>query len=104
MGRGGRARFVDRLQAAAAQVNPALVSLSLLSPQLEAPCTQVADALATAIRARGRKNMQTASKALLAAIAELRAAVYAFTAPKPPRGLRLRRRSAGEPRETPAIR
>jgi hypothetical protein len=71
---------VDRVQAAAAQVNPALVSLSLLSPQLEAPCTRVVDALAAAICARGRQNTQSASKALEAAIAELRAAVYPFTA------------------------
>lgn len=98
------ARFMERVQAAAAQVNPALVSLSLLSPQLEASCTRVADALAAAGRARGRKNTQSTSEALAVAISELRAAVYAFTAPEPPRRWRLRGRRAVKPQSKPAIR
>ena len=50
------ARYIERLQAAAAQATPALVSLSLLSPQLQAPCERAADALVDATRARGREN------------------------------------------------
>jgi hypothetical protein len=97
------ARFMERVQAAAAQVNPALVSLSLLSPQLEVPCTRVADALAAAGGARGRKNTQSTSEALASAISELRAAVYTFTAPRPPSRWRLRRRRAVRSPDTPAI-
>lgn len=91
------------MQAAATQVNPALVSLSLLSPQLQAQCTQVADALAAALRARGHKNTLAARQHVSSAIAERRAAVYAFTAPRPRRRW-LRRRGAVRGRDTPAIR
>lgn len=84
------ARFTDRLQAAAAQANPALVSLSLLSPELQAPCAEVADALGAGLQARGRKDITQAQTDLSRAIGRLRGAVYAFTTP--PRGLRLHRR------------
>ena len=72
------ARFVERMQAAASQVNPALVSLSLLSPQLNAPCSRVVDALAEAVNAQGRKNAAKAEQDLIEAMAELRAAVSDF--------------------------
>jgi hypothetical protein len=84
------ARFIDRLQAAAAQANPALVSLSLLSPGFEAPCTRVAGALGRATAARRRADRRKARHDLSQAITELRAAVYEFTAPR--RQFRLRRR------------
>jgi hypothetical protein len=43
-------------QAVSAQANPALIALSLLSPQLQAACSNVADALARTVRARRRKE------------------------------------------------
>lgn len=91
------ARFIERLQAAAALANPALTSLSQLSPQLQAACSAVADALAEAARARNRKDAQRAGEALTAAIAGLRSAVHAFTAPQPrsPRAALLGRRRGG---------
>ena len=90
------ARFIDRLQAAATQANPALVSLSLLSPGFEAPCTRVSDALGRATAARRRADREKARDDLLRTITELRGAVYEFTAPRD--HFRLRRpRGSGRP-------
>ena len=89
------ARFTDRLQSAAAQANPALVSLSLLSPGFDAPCARVADALGAATAARRSADRKKARNDLLQAIRELRAAVYEFTAPR--HHFRLRRRRAAMP-------
>jgi hypothetical protein len=76
------ARCTERIQAVSAQANPALISLSLLSPQLQAACSSVAGALAGAVRARRRKHMLRASEDLSRAVSELRAAVCAFTEPR----------------------
>jgi len=89
-------RFIDRLQAAAAQVNPALVSLSLLSPRFEAPCGKIADTLGRAAAARRPADRVKARGGLAAALAELRAAVYEFTAPPAPRRRRFRRRRSAD--------
>jgi len=76
------ARFIDRLQAAAAQANPALVSPSLLYPRFESPCTKVAATLSQATAARRRADRTKARGDRSEAIAEFRAAVYEFTAPR----------------------
>jgi hypothetical protein len=89
------ARFIDRLQAAAAQANPALVSLSLLSPRFETPCTKVVGALSHATTARRHADRLKAQDDLSRSLAELRAAVYDFTAPG--RSRRFRRRRASPP-------
>jgi hypothetical protein len=90
------ARFIERLQAAGAQITPALVQLSLLSPAIAQAASQVGDAIAEGSHARRPAEVRTASQALTSAVASLRDAVLAFTTP--PRRSWRRRRPAAPPR------
>ena len=87
------ARFIERFQAAGAQITPALVQLSLLSPAIAQAAGQVGDALAEGSHARRPAEVRTASQALTSAVASLRDAVLAFTTP-PRRSWRRRRPAA----------
>ena len=100
------ALFADRIQAITAQVNPVLVSLSLLSPHLQDPCAALADALAAALTARGRADITSARDNPNRTVRELHAAVITFTSP-PERWSRIRRRRSrrvsGRPGQRSAI-
>ncbi len=76
------ARFAERFQAAGARVSAALVALALLSPELETASSRVGKALAAGSCARGGRQVQAASAAVTDAVAGLREAVSAFTAPR----------------------
>lgn len=93
------ARFIERLQAAGAQITPALVQLSLLSPAIGEAAGQVGDALAEGSHARRRAEVRAASQSLLDAVASLRGAVLTFTAP--PRRRWHRRRAAADVTKQP---
>jgi hypothetical protein len=74
-------RYAERRQAAALRITPALVSLSLFSPQLQEAASQMNNALTAAARAC-EKDKRAANTELSAAIAGLRTAVYEFTTPQ----------------------
>lgn len=75
-------RYLERMQAASSQMTPALVSLSLLSPQFQTAAGQMAEALVGAADARGWNKQRSAGAELSAATATLSAALYEFTAPR----------------------
>lgn len=85
------ARFAERFQAAGARIAAALVALALMSPELQTAASRVGEALAAGSHARSGEQVQAASIALTEAVAELRDAVSAFTAPPRRRRPSLRR-------------
>lgn len=76
------ARFIDRYQAAMAQITPALVQLSLMSPGLQAAAAKAGDAIGAAAVARKPRDRETAGKQVTAAVGELRGEVAAFAGRK----------------------
>ena len=90
------ARFIDRYQAAAGEIGPALVQPSLMSPGLEAAAASVSDALAAAAAARKPRDREAAGKQVADAIRELRAEVTAFAGLGP----KQRRKSIARPEKT----
>jgi len=72
------ARFVDRFQAAAAEIGPALVQLSLMSEGLQAAASPVGDAVGAVMKARRPRDVKAADEQLQKTIAGLRRAVNAF--------------------------
>ena len=72
------ARFHDRFGAAAAEINPALVQLSLMSPELQRAVTAVTKALTSVMKARKPSEIEGAGDALAEAVGGVRRAVEAF--------------------------
>lgn len=72
------ARFHERFAAAASDMNPALVHLSLMSPDLQQAATGVTTALAAVIEARKPDQIEAAGDALAEAVGGVRRAVEAF--------------------------
>jgi len=71
-------RLIDRVQAAVAEIGPALVQLSLMSDGLQSAASGVSDALGTVLQARKPGDSKAAGEQLQKAIAGLRGAVRAF--------------------------
>jgi hypothetical protein len=72
------ARFVDRFQAAATEIGPALVQLSLMSDGLQSAASPVGDAVGAVMKARKPADAKAADEQLQKTIAGLRRAVHAF--------------------------
>jgi hypothetical protein len=83
------ARFQDRFQAASAEMGPALLYLSLMSPALRLAASHVSDALRDGMSATKVQDAKTADDRIDTAIDELSNAVRTFTSSR-----RERRRSA----------
>ena len=75
------ARFHERFATAASDMNPALVHLSLLSPDLQQAAAGVTKALTAVIKARKPDQIDAAGNALAEAIGAVRRAVEAFSTP-----------------------
>jgi len=74
------ARFHDRFAAAASEMIPALVQLSLISPDLQQAAVRVNRALTRVTQARKSGEIDAAGDALAAAVSDVRQAVKAFIA------------------------
>ena len=72
------ARFHDRFAAAASEINPALMQLSLMSPELQQAATRVTKALTAVMKARKPSEIEAAGDGLAEAVGGVRRAVEAF--------------------------
>jgi hypothetical protein len=74
------ATFHERFAAAASEMNPALVQLSLISPELQQAVTRVTKALTAVIKARKPGEIEAAGDELAVAVGGTRRAVEALIA------------------------